>query len=98
MTCCPLGWSGGAEVAPGESLPDVLFKMRRARRHVAVVQRSPDGADGPAEILGLVTMEDLLEAIVGDIRDESDRVGSREGTVGDVSAANGSGPMTGSDT
>ncbi|MEZ5267679.1 MAG: hypothetical protein R2789_03585 [Microthrixaceae bacterium] len=45
-----------------------------------------------------MTMEDLLEAIVGDIRDESDRVGSREGTVGDVSAANGSGPMTGSDT
>ncbi|MCO5320829.1 MAG: hemolysin family protein [Microthrixaceae bacterium] len=85
-------------VAPGESLPDVLFKMRRARRHVAVVQRSPDGADGPAEILGLVTMEDLLEAIVGDIRDESDRVGSREGTVGDVTAANGSGPVTGSDT
>ncbi|MEZ5267678.1 MAG: hypothetical protein R2789_03580 [Microthrixaceae bacterium] len=39
-------------VAPGESLPDVLFKMRRARRHVAVVQRSPDGADGPRRYSG----------------------------------------------
>ncbi len=39
--------------------------MRRARRHVAVV------ATGD-EVLGLVTLEDVLEAIVGDIRDESD--------------------------
>lgn len=60
-------------VAPDETLPDVLFKMRRARRHVAVVQAVSSGSDDPGEMLGLVTMEDLLEAIVGDIRDESDR-------------------------
>lgn len=54
------------KVRPEEVLPDVLPRMRRARRHVAVVSEGP-------EIEGLVTLEDLLEAIVGDIRDESDR-------------------------
>jgi len=53
-------------VAPEDHLEDVLPRMRRARRHVAVVVR--DGA-----MLGLVTLEDILEAIIGDIRDETDR-------------------------
>lgn len=53
-------------VHPEEFLDDVLPRMRRVRRHVAVV------LDGSA-ISGLVTLEDLLEAIVGDIRDESDQ-------------------------
>lgn len=57
-------------VRPDDRLPDVLPRMRRARRHVAVV------GDG-SRVLGLVTLEDLLEAIVGDIRDESDRDGRR---------------------
>ncbi|MCB1256225.1 MAG: HlyC/CorC family transporter [Microthrixaceae bacterium] len=52
-------------VGPGEALGDVLLRMRRARRHVAVVLES-------GHMVGLVTLEDLLEAIVGDINDESD--------------------------
>ena len=52
-------------VGPGEALGDVLLRMRRARRHVAVVLDS-------GHMVGLVTLEDLLEAIVGDINDESD--------------------------
>ena len=39
--------------------------MQRARLHLAVVV--DDGAD-----VGLVTLEDVLESLVGDIRDESD--------------------------
>lgn len=52
-------------VGPDDPLEDVLPRMRRARRHVAVVVE-----DG--RVVGLVTLEDLLEAIVGEIRDETD--------------------------
>jgi CBS domain containing-hemolysin-like protein len=48
-------------------LEDVLRAMRRARSHVALVR----GTGG--RTLGIVTLEDVLEALVGDIRDESDR-------------------------
>jgi CBS domain containing-hemolysin-like protein len=41
--------------------------MRSARLHVAVVV----GRD--RRTVGIVTLEDLLEALVGDIRDEHDR-------------------------
>jgi CBS domain containing-hemolysin-like protein len=55
-------------VVPGDRpLEDLLRAMRRARSHVALVR----GAAG--RTLGIVTLEDVLEALVGDIRDESDR-------------------------
>ena len=53
-------------VPPDRSLVDLLLGMRRFRRHVALV-RAPDG-----RTLGIVTLEDVLEELVGDIRDESD--------------------------
>lgn len=53
-------------VTPSSGLGDVLLAMRRARRHVAVVV----GADRTT--VGMVTLEDVLESIVGDIVDESD--------------------------
>jgi putative hemolysin len=43
-----------------------LFEMLRARRHLAVVQ------DDAGRTVGIVTLEDLLEELVGDIRDEHD--------------------------
>ncbi|GAE08887.1 hemolysins and related proteins containing CBS domains [Paenibacillus sp. JCM 10914] len=51
-----------------ESSPikDVLIKMQQSRVHVAIVTNAAH------ELVGLVTMEDILEEIVGDIRDESD--------------------------
>ncbi len=45
---------------------DLLFRMLRERQHLAIVQ----GATG--ETVGLVTLEDLLEELVGEIRDEHD--------------------------
>ena len=49
------------------SLDDALLAMQQARVHVAVV------ADANGRTLGISTLEDVLEALVGDIRDESDR-------------------------
>lgn len=51
---------------PDQRVNELLFAMLRARRHLAVVR----GADGT--LAGIVTLEDLLEELVGDIRDEHD--------------------------
>jgi putative hemolysin len=48
-----------------KSAKELLFELLRARRQLAIVQ------DGTA-IVGLVTLEDLLEELVGEIRDEHD--------------------------
>jgi putative hemolysin len=45
---------------------DLLFRMLRSRTHLAIVH------DAEQRTLGLVTLEDLLEELVGDIRDEHD--------------------------
>jgi CBS domain containing-hemolysin-like protein len=49
------------------SLEDLLLMMRRTRVHFALVT-SDDGTTA-----GIVTLEDLLEELVGDILDETDR-------------------------
>jgi putative hemolysin len=54
--------TAGAETA----CTDLLFQMLRARRHMAIVQ------DASGRTIGLATLEDLLEELVGDIRDEYD--------------------------
>lgn len=53
-------------ISAEDTLGDVLRWMRVLRRHVGVVA-DPDGGT-----LGLVTLEDVLESIVGDIVDETD--------------------------
>ncbi len=54
-------------VKPSESMANALAVFRKARQHMALVQ----GEDG--KILGLITLEDVIEEIVGDIEDEHDR-------------------------
>lgn len=49
-------------------LPGVLAEMRRCRTHLAIVTDEYGGA------MGVVTMEDVLEELVGDIWDETDEV------------------------
>lgn len=49
------------------TLEQALLTMQRARIHLAVVH------DASGTPLGLVSLEDLLEELVGEIRDESDR-------------------------
>lgn len=53
-------------VPPSMRLPDLLVKMRSKRIHMAVVVDEYGGTDG------LVTIEDLVEQIVGEIEDEHD--------------------------
>lgn len=51
---------------------DFLFEMLRGRRHLAVVR------DAAGKLAGIVTLENLLEELVGDIRDEHDEPGATE--------------------
>jgi magnesium and cobalt transporter len=55
-------------VAPQIPVLDLLLQMRQARIHLALVVDEYGGIDG------LVTIEDLVEEIVGDIADEHDEV------------------------
>lgn len=53
-------------VPPSMPVGDLLQKMQTTRVHMAMVVDEYGGTDG------LVTIEDLLEAVVGDIEDEHD--------------------------
>jgi magnesium and cobalt transporter len=55
-------------VAPQVPVLDLLLQMRQQRMHLALVIDEYGGVDG------LVTIEDLVETIVGDIADEHDEV------------------------
>ena len=56
-------------VAPQIPVLDLLLQMRQARMHLALVVDEYGGIDG------LVTIEDLVETIVGDISAEHDEIG-----------------------
>jgi len=49
-----------------QTLEEVLIRMQGLRRHFGIV------VDGDARTAGIVTLEDILELVVGDINDETD--------------------------
>lgn len=50
------------------ALPDVLSKMKKHKSHMVMVSDEYGG------VMGLLTMEDVLEQLVGDIWDETDEI------------------------
>ncbi|MBL8675207.1 MAG: HlyC/CorC family transporter [Rhodospirillales bacterium] len=72
-------------VAPTMPVSDMLLDMRRQRVHMALVVDEFGGTDG------LLTIEDLVEEIVGEIEDEHDI----EQTAGLVARADGAFDATG---
>lgn len=53
---------------PSEQVSDVLAKMQRAKIHMAIVVDEFGGTEG------IITLEDILEELVGEIWDEHDEV------------------------
>jgi CBS domain containing-hemolysin-like protein len=52
---------------PDESMANALRLFKKSRRPMALVR------DDAGKILGMLTLEDVLEEIIGDIEDEHDR-------------------------
>lgn len=61
---------------PGDRLPELLKIMQGTRRHLAIV------ADG-SRVLGLITVEDIVEQLVGEIQDRYDSVPEKISRVAD---------------
>ena len=54
-------------VPEAKKLDDLLTEMQSNRTHIAIV------VDEYGGVAGLVTLEDILEEIIGEIRDEYDQ-------------------------
>ena len=63
-------------VPPGKPLGEMFDEMRRGRFQLAVV------VDEYGRVLGLITLEDLLEELFGEIHDEFDYEGPELTAVG----------------
>jgi len=51
---------------PDQSIAEALRHFKKTRRHMAIVRNDQH------EVVGLITLEDILEEIIGDIEDEHD--------------------------
>jgi putative hemolysin len=58
-------------IDPDESIADALRCFRKSRRPMAIVR------DKDNKVLGMITVEDVLEEIVGDLEDEHDEKGPK---------------------
>lgn len=54
-------------MAPEQSIADALRHFKKTHRHMAIVRNKEN------EVVGLITLEDILEEIIGDIEDEHDQ-------------------------
>jgi CBS domain containing-hemolysin-like protein len=63
-------------VQPTQRVGKVFEEMKRKRQHLAIVQ------DAQAQIVGLVTLQDIIEYIFGDLQEEQDAQALRYITEG----------------
>ena len=75
-------------VSPDARVDQAFRELRRARVHLALVY------DDLGTLLGLVTMEDLLEELFGEIRDESDEAEPRVERIGNALVVSGRLPIS----
>ncbi|GAA2436626.1 hemolysin family protein [Streptomyces macrosporus] len=66
-------WRPMATLPADLPLDDALSALRAAAGHLAAV------TDGSGRVLGLVTLEDVLERLVGEVRDPAHRVAAPQG-------------------
>lgn len=66
------------DVAAAQTVPSILSQLTKGYQHIALVK------DEKGKTAGLVTMEDVVEAIVGDLEDEYDAVPSYVHKLADV--------------
>jgi CBS domain containing-hemolysin-like protein len=66
-----------------DSLREVMVQMQRTNSHLAVVLDTD--AETSATPLGIVTLEDVLEELVGKIRDDSRRASGKQSQSGQAS-------------
>ena len=59
-------------VSETQPIPDLLVQFQKSRVHMGIVVSEHGGVEG------IVTLEDILEELVGDIRDESDTGETRD--------------------
>lgn len=70
------------KVSLTQALDDLFEKFQRSRRHIALVLDEHGGT------AGVVTMEDVLEEVFGDIKDEKDKeeIYMKKGQNGSIEA------------
>ena len=62
-----------AQVDPDDEVEEALAAMQRSGTHLARVLRAETTGGSGAEVLGVVFLEDILEALVGEVRDAMQR-------------------------
>jgi CBS domain containing-hemolysin-like protein len=62
-----------AQVRPGDEVEETLAAMQRTGVHLARVTEPGDGDGSPERVIGVVFLEDILEELVGEVRDAMQR-------------------------